>query len=179
MLFVLSLVVIVAAIAIPEMLSGLDDWRARAAARYVAGEMYYTRAQAVMRSTRVACRFRFDGEEYAFGAFADGNGNGVRTAEIASGTDRRLTADVRLSALFGGVRFGIVPGVPLIDGGFSTDPIRLSSGTLLTFSPLGTATSGSLYIRGRRGAQYAVRVFGVTGRTRVFRYLPGGGWKLQ
>ena len=178
-LFVLAIIAIVIAISIPEMLSGLDEARTRMAARYVAGEMYRTRAQAVMRSTRVACRFLFDGEEYAFGSFADGNANGVRAADIASGVDRRLTADIRLSALFGQVRFAIGPGVPLIDGGAGADPIRISSGSLLTFSPIGSASGGSLYIRGARGAQYAVRVFGVTGRTRVFRYLPGAGWKLQ
>ena len=33
----------------------------------------------------------------------------------------------------------------------------------------GTATSGTLYVRGRR-VQYAVRVLGVTGRTRMLQY---------
>ena len=39
-------------------------------------------------------------------------------------------------------------------------------------SPDGSATSGTLYVQGRR-AQYAVRVLGATGRTRVLVYNPG------
>ena len=44
--------------------------------------------------------------------------------------------------------------------------------TLMSFTPLGTASSGTLYLRGRDGSQYAVRVLGATGRTRVLRYEP-------
>jgi hypothetical protein len=36
-------------------------------------------------------------------------------------------------------------------------------------SPDGTATSGTLYLQGKR-AQYAVRVLGATGRTRVLAF---------
>jgi hypothetical protein len=41
-------------------------------------------------------------------------------------------------------------------------------------SPDGTATSGTLYVQGSR-AQYAVRVLGATGRTRVLKYERGSG----
>jgi hypothetical protein len=40
----------------------------------------------------------------------------------------------------------------------------------LTFSPIGTATSGSLYVRGPRSAQYVIRIFGETGRTRTLKF---------
>ena len=40
----------------------------------------------------------------------------------------------------------------------------------MSFTPLGTASSGTLYLRGRDGSEYAVRVLGATGRTRVLRY---------
>ena len=43
---------------------------------------------------------------------------------------------------------------------------------ILTMSPDGTATSGTLYLRGAR-SQYAVRVLGATGRTRVLKYDRG------
>ena len=41
-----------------------------------------------------------------------------------------------------------------------------------SFTPLGTATSGSIYVRGRDGAQFVIRALGATGRTRVQRYAP-------
>jgi hypothetical protein len=40
----------------------------------------------------------------------------------------------------------------------------------VSFTPDGTASSGTVYVRGRGGAQYAVRVLGATARTRVLRY---------
>jgi hypothetical protein len=42
---------------------------------------------------------------------------------------------------------------------------------LMSFTPIGTATSRTLYLRGRDASQYAVRVLGATGRTRVLRYV--------
>ena len=96
--------------------------------------------------------------------YQDGNGNGVRSAEIAGKVDREIEQPVRLFELFPGVDFALtVDGQP-------ADPIQLSGTSLLTFSPAGTATSGSLYLRGRDGSQYVVRVLGATGRTRVQHY---------
>jgi hypothetical protein len=41
----------------------------------------------------------------------------------------------------------------------------------------GPTTSGSVYVLGRDGTQWAVRVLGVTGRVRLLRYVPStGGW---
>lgn len=167
---------ILSAVAVPQVLSGLDDLRTRAAARYLSSQFSHARLEAVKRSRRVGFRFEWDGAEYRFGMFVDGNSNGVRTADIALGIDPRLTPDGRLSAFVSKVNFGIGAEVPLIDGGLSTDPIRVAGGRLVTFGPDGTASTGSVYIRGARGAQYAVRVFGVTGRSRTFRYI-GGTWK--
>jgi hypothetical protein len=65
-----------------------------------------------------------------------------------------------------------MPGVPDADGDADNadgDGVRIGSARLLTLGPNGTATSGTLYLHGRR-LQFAVRVFGVTGRARVLRY---------
>jgi hypothetical protein len=51
-----------------------------------------------------------------------------------------------------------------------TDPIRLGSSSMATFAASGTSSSGSLYIRGRRNAQYVVRIYGQTGKTRVLKF---------
>ena len=56
--------------------------------------------------------------------------------------------------------------------GTGTDGVRIGSARILTMSPDGTATSGTLFLEGRR-AQYAVRVLGATGRTRVLKYDSG------
>lgn len=177
LLLVCGVVVVLCAIAVPQLLSGLDDQRTRAAARYVAGRMFHARTEAVKRSIRVGYQFRFEpmtnGGEWRFAAFTDENGNGIRTTDISRGVDRPLWPMEALSHRFSKVRFGVIPGIPLIDGQTGADPIRVGTSDIVSFDPNGTMTSGTLYLRGDAGAQYAVRLFGVTGRTRVFRYRPG------
>ena len=179
LLFALSLGAVVVAIAVPEVSHGLDEARTSAAARYVSGRLSQARMEAIKRSTRVGYRFVEDGDDFTFAPYGDGNNNGIRTPDILTGVDWRVAADDRLSWKFGAVRFGILPGVPLIDGSSAgNDPIRLGSSNILTFSPNGTCSSGALYLHGARQAQYAVQVFGVTGRTRVFKYVRGAStWR--
>ena len=40
----------------------------------------------------------------------------------------------------------------------------------MTFTPIGTATSGTVYIRSRTGRQFAVRILGATGRTSILEF---------
>ena len=110
--------------------------------------------------------------DYQYAPYEDGNGNGVRTAEIRAGIDRPLGPFERLSDKFPGVRFELGAWVPDADGEdeYAADGVRIGSARLLTMSADGTATSGTLYVRGRQG-QYAVRVLGVTGRTRMLQVL--------
>jgi hypothetical protein len=164
-MFALSILVIGAAIAVPQMLSCVARIRAVTAARYLAQQCGVARFRAVGRGSTVALRFTRQDEDYDAQAFADGNSNGVRTADINAGIDRPVSAPERLSVLFPGVRIAIDPTLGLGD-----DPIRLSGTDLLSFTPLGTATAGTIYVLGADGMQLAVRVLGVTGRARVLRY---------
>jgi hypothetical protein len=126
-----------------------------------------------MRSAEVAMRFSATPEGYSFGVFLDGNGNGVRARDIHSGIDRRIGAEERLIDQFTGVEFGAIPELPAIDAGGTppgSDPIRLGASGFASFSARGTASTGTVYIRSRRNAQYAVRVFGDTGKTRMLKF---------
>ena len=126
------------------------------------------RSQAVMRSANVALRFDEDREGITFRMFVDGNRNGVRARDIASNVDQPLDAPARLSNLFPGVAIAV-------SGEAGSDPLRIGSSNLLSFTSLGTARSGSVYVRGRDGSQFAIRILGATGRVRVQRYVPGTG----
>jgi hypothetical protein len=132
--------------------------------------------QAVAGSTSVALRFEPSSPDYLFTPYADGNGNGVRAADIHRGVDPPVGVPSRLGDNFAGVRFGLLPGVPDVDGasGDGTEGVRIGTSRILTMSANGTATSGTLYVHGRR-AQYAVRVLGATGRTRILKYDTGAG----
>jgi len=171
LVFVLGLVVTVSGMAAPQLLSGLDDHRTAGAARYISARMQRARMDAVMRSSEVAIQFTQVGTGYTYAAYRDGNHDGVRTRDIQSGVDPLVGSAERLPDHFAAVDFGVQAGLPAVDGGTPPggDPIKLGASNLASFSSNGTATSGSVYIRGRR-AQYVVRIFGTTGKVRILKF---------
>jgi prepilin-type N-terminal cleavage/methylation domain-containing protein len=170
-MFVVAVMGVLVAIAVPRTLSGLDRSRGLAAARYLASRMNLARAQAVSRSANIALRFEEDARGVRFAVFMDGNGNGVRVADIDAHVDPVVEPPVSLTDLFPGVTITLGQEA----GGGGAVPVGASS--LLSFSAAGTATPGSIYVRGRDGTQWAVRVLGTTARTRVLRYaVPPGAW---
>ena len=175
LLLTTSIAATMAGIAVPLVSAAVDEMRVSMAARYLEGRIMNARMTAVKHSTRVGLRFEPVGGDYRFGEYADGNGNGVRSADIAAGADPELAPRAFLRDLFPSVAFGLRGGIPDLDGTRSTaesDGIRIGVSRILTLGPDGTATSGTMYVKGRRG-QYAVRVLGATGRTRVLFFNPG------
>ncbi len=168
----LAIGITVTGVAVPMMLSGLDDLRVAGAARYLATRCALARMEAVKRSRIVALQFEPVGNDYRFRLIVDGNGNGVRSGDITRGIDRPLGPAEQLCDHFAGVSLGLLPHAPLVDGTLpdSDDGLRFGRSRLASFTAVGTASSGTAYIRGRRGAQLAVRVLGATARTRVLRY---------
>ena len=166
--------VVLVGVAIPVGGDALDDMRTRAAARYLAGRIANSRLGAINRSRAIGLRFVAGPPDYQFNSYVDSNGNGVRTADIQDGTDFALEVPRRLGSDFRGVRFGLTVGITDVDGVGNTNPdgVRIGTSKILTITPDGTATSGTLYVQGTR-AQYAVRVLGATGRTRVLKYESG------
>jgi type II secretory pathway pseudopilin PulG len=171
LVFAAGIVVTVSGMAAPQLLSGLDEHRTAGAARYISARMQRARMDAVMRSIEVAIQFTQTGSGYTYAAYRDGNQNGVRTRDIQTGADPPVGSAERLPDHFSNVDFGVEAGLPAVDGGAppGDDPIRLGASNLASFSSNGTATSGSVYIRGRH-AQYVVRLFGATGKVRILKF---------
>ena len=153
-MLVCAIVAVVSGIAVPISLAGVDRARGWAAARFVAARLVRARAQAVGRGAAVALRIDGDGEQTTLSAFVDGNRDGVLTRDIDAGLDHRLEAPVPLASLF--------PGVAITND---------AAPRLFSFSPDGTATTGSIYLQSRDGSRFAVRVLGTTARVRVERYV--------
>ena len=173
LLFAMGVAATLAAVAVPQLVASVDDLRAAAAARFVASTLQQTRMAAVMRGRAAAVRFSRTAAGYEFAVYLDGNRNGVRASDIAAGQDPQILPPRRLPNAFPGVDFGTVPALPAVDASGlppGDDPIRLGSGDSVTFTPMGTATAGSLYVRGRHDAQYVVRIFGETGKTRLLKF---------
>jgi type II secretory pathway pseudopilin PulG len=171
-LVAVTLLVIVSGMAVPIMSSAVDHARAAAAARYLAGRLALSRMDAVKRSAFVALRFDMKDGRHQFRTYVDGNGDGLRAVDVARNIDLPHGLSEALEFHFPGVTFGISDGVLPVspDEELNGDPIRIGRSEFLSFSPLGSATSGTLYIRGRPKHQYAVRILGVTGRITVLRF---------
>jgi hypothetical protein len=161
------------AIAVPPVLEAQEGIKAAGAARYVAGRLQFARMEALKRSSYAALRVTQVNGDYQLRCYLDGNGNGVRTAEIASGTDLAISSPERLADQFAGVAFGIADNVAPIDAGdapLGTDPIRVGASGMVSFSPVGGASPGTLYVRSGARHQFAVRITSATGRIRVLEY---------
>jgi hypothetical protein len=165
-------VVVIGTGSVPSTLSHRDSFQTAGAARHVAALVHATRAEALKRGVYVALTFKSSGDEFRFAMFADGNYDGVRSADIAAGIDRQVSAWVRIGDAFPRTAFGIVPGVPDPDSGSSLagSPLKLGGSNMLSFAPAGGATSGTVYVRGPAEQQYAVRLLGATGRCRLLRF---------
>jgi type II secretory pathway pseudopilin PulG len=117
---------------------------------------------------------------------ADGNGNGLRTSEIGDGTDVVLSGPHRLEDHDERVHLGFpgtdpIPRIPPRRGNIDglDDPVRFGRSDIVSFSPLGSASSGTLYITDGRRELFGVVLFGPTVRVRVWRYDRGTeAWKL-
>ena len=166
LLFTLALTTLVASFAVPQVLASMGALRGRAAARYLAGRMALARTQAVARGSAVALRFVEDKAGVSFSTFEDGNGNGVRVKDIDLRLDTLIEPPARLEDLFPGTAIALTSGTP------AAAAIMLGGTDLLSFSPSGSSTSGTIHVRGPDGAQWAVRILGVTGRVRVLKYAP-------
>jgi type II secretory pathway pseudopilin PulG len=168
---------IVGAAAVPPLAAQRDEIHAAGAARHMAALIRLTRAESLRRGVHVALVFHLSDRDYRFAMFADGNYDGIRTADIAAGIDRQVTSWARIGDQFPRAAFGIVPGVSDPDSGtrLSGSPVKLGGSNLLSFGPDGGATSGTLYLRGPAGQQYAVRILGATGRSRLLRFDFGEG----
>jgi prepilin-type N-terminal cleavage/methylation domain-containing protein len=148
LLFVVAISGTLAAIAVPQSLRALDDFRTRAAAQYLTQRLHALRFQAIKRSTVHGLRFEPAAADYRLTLVADGNGNGLRTSEIRSGVDRTLSEPESIAGHFPGVVFGILDNVPDADGAASGGPdgVRVGSSRILSMDADGSATSGTLYL---------------------------------
>lgn len=166
-----ALMAVLGAMSVPSLGMWLDRDRARLSARYLAGRLHQARMEALKRNAEVAMRFGEASEGYPFAVFVDGNSNGVLERDIADGIDVPVLAADRLEDHFRGVTLRVVESVPGVEAtdvvAAGSDPLRIGRSNLVSFSPAGTCTSGSIFVAGESAPQAAVRMLGVTGRLRV------------
>ena len=173
MAIVLAIISSVVGIGFPVLSNSVDAKRTRDAASFLASQFRLARQRAVMTGRNVAIVFDDGSGEVGWRLCEDGNRDGVSREDIDSGLDRCQEPAQPLAYRFSQVAVGYLPGVPSPDGEFDGAPLRFGLARMAVFTPGGTATAGTVAVRGPSANQFAVRVSGVTGRTRVLRFDPG------
>ena len=175
----LAIVSILVTLAAPATAYSIDSSRARDAAGFVAARLRLARQQAAFRTASAGLAFDVVDGRWQIRVCHDGNGNGLRRAEITAGIDQCPDPALELGQMFPGVTVAVDPTLPGPEGEpGSVDPVRFGASDIASFSPEGSATAGSVYLRSARGLQYAIRVGNITGRTRVLRYDAGSkAWR--
>ncbi len=172
-LVTVALIATVTSLATPMVVHARDDQEGRSAAIFLAGQFRLARQRAILTGRNHALVFDRVNEEWTFVMCADGDADGVSRIDISGGVDPCPAPAQPLAAWFSRASIHRASTVPDLSG--NTDGAIVSFGTarMASFSPLGTASSGSVTIMTRGGRHYAVRVAGVTGRVRVWRFLTG------
>jgi hypothetical protein len=167
---------------VPGVMSLREAVAVRSAVHETTVAFFRARSYAISRAANVGLKFRKNGDRWEWSLYGDGNGNGVRTAEIASGVDRSLGVYIPWSR--NDVMPAIMTGTRVPDPSASgryldriDDPIRFNNSDICSFSPVGESTPGSVYLWDSRNRMAVVRVFGQTAKVRVLYYRRGErGW---
>ncbi|HEX8252546.1 MAG TPA: GspH/FimT family pseudopilin [Thermoanaerobaculia bacterium] len=134
-----------------------------------------TRARAISRNINCGLKFKKTGPVWQFAVYEDGDRDGVRNDDIAKGVDRLLDQPRVVFRESGLVTIGLLDqkindpdGDPLPP---TKGPVAFNRTTICSFSPLGQATPGSIYLTDGRDL-WCVRVYGATAKLRTLRYDP-------
>jgi type II secretory pathway pseudopilin PulG len=173
----LAVLTVVALLGIPLLSRMAAGTRLDLAAAELVGALRGARSLAIRLDAEVAVKFIPGADGGAtWAVYRDGNGNGVLNKDIASGVDPLVTPPRVLEELGKQMRFGFPPGKQVRDPSSpgqmlaTDDPIRFNQSNLASFGPLGTATSGSVYVTDGQSRLMSVRVFGRTGKVKVIAY---------
>jgi hypothetical protein len=174
-----GVMLVLAAVATPYFRAYFADAHILGAGQQFKSHFRLAWSTAVRSNVYTGIRFeRLEDGRVFYSVYSDGNGNGVLSADIASGRDVRIAGPHPLSGGAPGVSVAINPGVPDPtpgNGMLSGDPVRFGKSDILSFSPFGTATPGTFYLAGD-AVQAAVRVNGGSARVRLMLWR-GGKWR--
>ncbi|RLE17407.1 MAG: hypothetical protein DRJ65_22835 [Acidobacteria bacterium] len=172
-------------VTLPLLGTAHRDAALRRATEQVRSQMWRARADAMTTGRATALVFdRLPGGGWRCAVVQDGDDDGVRRNDIATGLDYQVGRILELEADKAGLGFIADCDIPNPSGdgllaGDLDDPVRIGSGNILTFTAQGTATSGTLYFSDGRQMMRAIRVYGITGRLRTLRWKIGcDRWRI-
>lgn len=163
----------------PRIVSWSGVVQVRLAAGEVAAKLSEARMSAVRHRANVALRFETVDQRPTIAMYRDGDGDGVLAKDIEAGIDVRTMPRRTIAMTAGSVRFGFPAGRSPVDPSEPRrrlvrlhDPIRFNRSNMASFSELGTATPGTVYLTAADRHLAAVRVDGRSGHVTILLYDP-------
>ena len=145
-------------------------------AREIVDLLEFCRWRAISEGSYAGAIMTETNNTYEASIFLDGNNNGIRNADVLSGVDRRLRGPVQLRRALGDVNLGFldtpVPQIPPRRGFIPDvdDPIKFGRSDIISFSPQGDSSSGTIYLACHsQNEMYALVLFGATSRLTLWR----------
>lgn len=173
-----AVIVSIVAMSLPSVFDWSSGLRVELAAGEMTGVLHRARIFSAQYNAKVAVKFRTEpGGVVTHALYRDGDGDGVRNADIEAGVDPEVRPPRRLAHLGRRIRFGFPSGRAPRDPGDPRrrlerlqDPIRFNRSDLASFNPRGTATPGTIYLTDGRRHLAAVRVNNRSGKIKVLHY---------
>jgi type II secretory pathway pseudopilin PulG len=172
---VLVILGLIFAMSIPALSEILAEESLGTASREVAAILHTARARAVFQGAEVGVKWVANAGDLVLSVYQDGNGDGVTTADIKKGVDKLVAGPYWLGSRYPGVTFSFVPGMNGTDPGDEpigdlSDPIRFGKSNICSFSPVGHASPGTVYLSNRKSRQAAVRVSPATAKVQIWTW---------
>ena len=154
----------------------------RSATREVSSIFILARARAITRGAYSGVKWTSVDGAVSMALHDDGDGDGVRNDDIASGVDPLVFGPVPLKKRWPRVTVAFLPGFDRNDPsgekvGNLSDPVRFGGSDIASFSPRGDCSPGSVWIGDGAGRQALVRLSGATARIAVWEWAAArGSW---
>lgn len=171
LLIVIAIIGLILGVAFPNF----HKIQRRIALRAAAGEMrsafHLVRMRAISHNRNTGLKFLLLNGAWHFATYEDGDRDGVRNDDIAKGIDKLVAPPRVVFSQSRIITIGL-PGYPFKDpdGDTVKSAVTFNQTLLASFSPLGEATPGTIYITDFDGDLWCVRVYGASAKIRALRY---------
>lgn len=132
------------------------------------------RSRAVASGRHAGVKFTRAADRWTYSLYEDGDGDGIRNDDIASGVDRRYAGPSVFVPQFNIARIALLDTTIRDPDGDRLPPtasaVQFNRSTICSFAPIGTGTPGTVYITDGVSQLCAIRVYGASGRVRMLRY---------
>lgn len=171
LLITIAIIGLVAGITVPNLWKIQRRMALRAAAGELRSIFHLARMRAISRGVHTGLKFVMLDGAWHFATYEDGDRDGVRNDDIKKGIDRLVARPRIVFSQSHIVTIGLI-AEPFKDpdGDKVKSPVTFNQSMLCSFSPMGEATPGTIYITDKDGDMWCVRVYGASAKIRALRY---------